>query len=216
MFLPLLLLLHTVPAVRGPALSAEIQHLQRMRTHDGLLKEVRYAERFTRSEERIWMERVLPPETAEHESGSGHLHGEDLTTAARHLRLGEDGQLRLEFVRRQDQVVFETETRDWSEVGFDGSWTRAFFLLDPVELSSLRPMRRKAPAGARWLVRENDREFYRVLWHERLALPLLIESGRKDGSLYNRTQVRPHPVARTLPWSGLEGFRRREYTDLLD
>ena len=210
-----------ISAGEPPAVSAMVHHHQHMVTRDGLTKDSRWSDRFLRSPGHVWIERVLPA-THVHEpeeAGGKHLHGEDWSSAARHLQITADGEIRLEFVQPEDRVIYETETRDWPEVGFDGSWTIASHLLDPASLASLPYASRKSPQpGLRWRERRDGQGFLRVLWSDRFQLPLIIESGNAEGTRTQSTriEIRPLPADAHMPWTRLGGFRRREYTDLLD
>lgn len=199
-----------------PAISARIHYTQRLETPDGMTKIVTFEERLLRAPGRVWQERVLPGNgrtaPADHED---HLHPGDLGVAARFLEKDTAGALHLSFIHPQG-VRIHAETRDYPEVGFDGSWATAFHILDPQRLEALKPLARKAPRGAQWYGTEDGSQFLRVLWSKRLELPLRIEAGSRDGRKLNVTEIQPGPLPGALPWDRLDGMQNKDYTDLLD
>lgn len=199
-----------------PSLSARIYYTQRLETPDGMTKIVTFEERLIRAPDRVWQERIRTDASADKHSGEeSHLHPRDLGVAARYLRKEASGALNLLFVHPQGMKI-HAETRDYPEVGFDGSWASAFHILDPARLAALKPLLRKAPKGAHWLGTEDQAQFLRVLWSTRLELPLRIEVGTLDGHKLNITEVRPGPLPKDPPWNHLEGLEEKDYTDLLD
>lgn len=200
-----------------PALSARIAHTHRVETPDGMTKTTTFEERFYRTADRVWLERVLPPSPAKGPSATEapHLHPGDLGIAARYLIRKPTGELDLTFVHPA-RVKVHAESRDYPEVGFDGSWANAFHLLDPEHLKVLKPLPREAPKGARWYGTEDATKFLRVLWSTDWELPLRMEAGSPDGRRLNITEFQPGPLPATLPWDQLAGMGEKDYTDLLD
>ena len=84
-----------------------------------------------------------------------------------------------------------------------------------VDLASLAPTTRTAPAGARWYERVGTADYMRVLWSERFALPLVIESGTRDGKHVSRTTVQ-RSTRFAPPWRTAREFRRIDLSDLGD
>lgn len=206
-------------AAEAPALSAILTYTQRVDTPDGMTRTTTFKERLVRAPGEVWQERILPGGVKPASEAAEHLHPKDLGVAARHLTRSAAGALALEFVH-PDGIRIHAETRDFPEVGFDGSWEAAFHILDPARLASLKPLpqspTRPAPEGARWLGTEDEGQYLRVLWSTRWELPLRIEAGSKDGRRVNLTEVQPGPLPASLPWDRLKGLPEKEYTDLLD
>jgi hypothetical protein len=199
-----------------PALSARVRYSQRLETPDGLTKTVTFEERMVRTQDQVWQERVLRDRQAlAHPGEDSHLHPKDLGVAARFLSRDASGALSLTFVHPMGLKI-HAEARDYPEVGFDGSWTTAFHLLDPARLAAMKPLDWKAPKGASWFESRDQTQFLRVLWSSELELPLKIEAGSLDGHRLNLTEVTPGPLPSKLPWEALQGLPEKEYTDLLD
>ncbi|WP_246860566.1 hypothetical protein [Noviherbaspirillum sp. UKPF54] len=222
------------PAAQGPDLDLAIRYYTRVLTAEGVLRESRYDETMLRRRDHVWVARVLPKEVA-HDHGDDHAH-EDRGAAAqqasarthehkhfnyavlsRHV-VREGGQPRLEFVDAREREVVAIAPADYDNVNFDGSWTNAFFLLDPQSVAALPLSNRPSPApGARWRERERNGVFQRVLWDERKMIPLVVESGDRQGRFFQRIEVKPRAaLATVLPWKGLQGYAQKEYADFLD
>lgn len=199
----------------SPALSARIHYTQHLETPDGLTKTVTFDEHLFRAQDKVWQERVLRDRPGQHSGEESHLHPKDLGVAARFLSRDASGVLSLTFVHPLGMKI-HAESRDYPEVGFDGSWASAFYLLDPARLASMKPLELKAPKGARWFETRDQTQFMRVLWSSELELPLKIEAGSLDGHHLNVTEVTPEPLPSKLPWDSLQGMQEKEYTDLLD
>lgn len=207
----------------GPLdLAATLTYSYHAVTADGVTKESRFQEKLYRVGNQVWTERILPanaPRDAkdghdEHE----HKHDLGLAAAAKHIVRDARGNLSLNFVRRADRQIIHAEQRDYSELGFDGSWEGAYYIVNPQQLQKMQRLKRPAAAGEVWYeLRQQDR-FVRVLWSEARQLPLLIESGSFDGSLYAKTEIKSEALPRLsqLPWNQLAHYQRKDYVDLLD
>ncbi len=222
------------PAVQGPDLDLSIRYYTRVLTAEGVLRESRYEETMLRRQDHVWVARVLPKaaahdhdgERAQQDKGAAakkasaqsHVHKHfNYAVLPRHV-MREGGKLRLEFVDAREREVVSVAPADYDNVNFDGSWTNAFFLVDPRSVAALPLSNRPSPAaGARWHEREKDGVFQRVLWDEQKMIPLLVESGDRKGSFFQSIEVKPQAgLRRTLPWQGLQGYAQKEYADFLD
>lgn len=203
-------------------------------TAEGVTREARYEETMLRRAGHVWTARVLPAGAAEQEhdhdahgakagphkvaarTSVGHKHFNPVTLP-RHVAL-EDGKLRLRFVDAHTKEVIAIPPGEYDNVGFDGSWDHAYYLLDTKGLKAMRVTNRASSVpGARWRERERDGLYERVLWDDKRALPLVIESGDKAGTFYHRTELQvAGGLTRDLPWQKLKGYAQREYADYLD
>ena len=196
-----------------------VRYYSKVLTNEGVLRESRYEENMLRRAAHVWVERVLPKEviTVEH-THSGHSHKNmNYALMSRHVML-EDGKVRLAYVDHAHRQVIAISPVEYDDVNFDGSWTNAFFLLDPKQVANL-PLspRRSAVPGARWHEQERKEVFQRVLWDQRRQIPLIIENGDKAGRFFNRIEVViEKPRSSALPWANLQGYAQREYADFLD
>ena len=212
-------------------LDARIAYYSKVVTAEGVTRESRFEETLVRRANHVWTARVLAAGVPVHDHDGHdkprisravvretavHKHFNPVVLP-RHLAL--DGkQLRLEYVDAQAREVIAVPPGEFDNVSFDGSWEHAYYLLDPKRLRAM-PLaaRQSAVAGARWRERERDGMFERVLWDERREIPLVIESGDKAGTTFNRLALTVQPgLRRDLPWQKLTGYARREYADFLD
>jgi len=210
---------HTAgPAAAGPAITAVIT----TETHDvdaeGVTRTSRYQERMVRRDDRVWIERVFPPGVAP--APATDVHELNLRVAARSFRRAGDGDggVAIELVSVADRLIIEVPAESFEDLGLSRRWTLAAELIDRSRLERGAPGAPPAPAGARWYHRATADGHLRVLWSDRFALPLVIESSRRDGRAHIRTTIRPEPLAAgaAAPWAQLDRFARKDLSDLRD
>lgn len=211
----------------APDLDLRIAYYSRAVSAEGVTREARFEETMLRRDGHVWTARVLPAPTAPHEHKPGVRHAAARATSVhkhfnpallpRHVAL-EGGKVRLEYVDAAAREVIAVPPGEFDNVAFDGSWARAYHLLDPARLRALPASGRKSDVpGARWHERERDGAYERVLWDERREVPLVIESGDTAGTSLHRMVLTVRPgVTADLPWRRLTGYARREYADFLD
>lgn len=214
----LALILAPAPGARAAQpWAATLTTEQRELTADGLERQVRFRERFVRLPDRVWLERLLPTGPAFPEAPHGGHRHLDLDQAARLVVRRPDGSLDLTFVHRGERTTVHAEPRDYPEVGFHDSWEVVAHLVDPATLKAMASgARSREYPGATWYERRDGAGFLRVLWHPGLEVALVVESGSADGRRYHRTSATPEALPTPLPWRALQGYREKDYTDLLD
>ena len=198
----------------APDLDLTVAYYSKTVTPDGVTRESRYEEKMQRRPGHVWSARVLPAHAVEREGA--HHHGFNHIVLPRHVSL--DGKTpRVEYIDAKERAVVAIPPSEFDNVNFDGSWERAFYLLDPRLLDAMPVSTRATTApGARWREREEGGVYQRVLWDERRQIPLVIESGDKAGTFYRRVDVTAQAGAGEAPWKKLQGYARREYSDFLD
>ncbi|HEX8405999.1 MAG TPA: hypothetical protein VF670_15355 [Duganella sp.] len=197
----------------APDLDLTVAYYSKVVTPDGVTRESRYEEKMLRRPGHVWSARVLPAHAAPQE---GHHHGFNHIVLPRHVTLAGKTP-RVEYVDAKERAVVAIPPSEFENVNFDGSWDRAFYLLDPKVLNAMPVTTRVTTVpGARWREREEGGVFQRVLWDEQRQIPLTIESGDKAGTFYRRVDVTPHAGAAEAPWKKLQGYAQREYSDFLD
>lgn len=204
----------------GPDLDLAIQHYSRVLTSDGVLRETRYDETMLRRAGHVWLARVLPAKRAaahDHEKG-GHQHSHPNYEALPRHVMRDGDKVRFEAVNAGEREVISVPPAEFGNVNFDGSWINAFFLMDPQRVAAL-PLstRPSAVAGARWREQEKNGVFQRVLWDDARMVPLVVETGDRAETFFERVTVKPLPrLTKSLPWTQVKGFAQREYSDFLD
>lgn len=217
---------------RAPDLDLAIRYYSKVLTAEGVTREARYEEKMLRRPGHVWVARVLlqtasahaldaAPETAKKNVSlkvkePEHAHFNHVLTS-RHVML-ENNQLRVEYVDAHNKNIVAIPASEYANVNFDGSWENSFYLLDPTLVKAM-PVSSKpsAVAGAQWHEREKNGVFQRVLWDNQKQIPLIIESGDKAATFYQRVEVTPQAsTTSALPWKNLQGYAQKEYADFLD
>jgi hypothetical protein len=107
---------------------------------------------------------------------------------------------------------------EYDNVNFDGSWHNAYYLIDPKIVAAM-PLSQRATsaANARWHEVSKNGLFQRVLWDEKMLIPLMIETGDQKNSFFQRISVSANArLIKDLPWSHQQGYAQKEYSDFLD
>ena len=204
--------------VSAADLDLKVAYYSKVVTPEGVTREARYEENVLRRAGHVWTTRVLLPHAAaqeDHKPGA-HKHFNHVVLA-RHVVLDKAGP-RIEFIDAHDKEVVSIPPAEYGNVSFDGSWDHAYYLLDSKRLQTMKlSTRTSAVAGARWREREDHNLFERVLWDEQRQVPLVIESGDKAASFFNRMEITVQPsLTRDLPWQKLNGYAQKEFADFLD
>lgn len=185
--------------------------------NDGVTRTTEYRERLIRQGDNVWTERIVPESSAaEHaaEHARGHRHF-DFSRAGRWLQKKADGTLRLLYADPHDRVLVDVDRTNYADVGFDGSWERARFLVDPASLAAMRV--EGAPVdGAQWYTNTRPEGRTRVLWDERQRFPREVRSESADRRIRRTVTATPEPLPARMPWTRVEGFERKGYNDFLD
>ncbi len=205
----------------GPSLDLDIAYYTRATTPEGVTREAHYKETMLRRPGHVWVERVLPAmprSDREGAIGGAAGHAEFNHAIAPHHVTWENNAVRIDLVDTREKAVVAIPAAEYGNVNFDGSWTNAYFLLDPKRVSAMPRSDRKSPvAGARWREQKKNGVFERVLWDENRHIPLTIESGDEAATFYRRIDVSVRPSLLTrLPWLQLRGYAQKEFSDYLD
>ncbi|MTV36483.1 hypothetical protein [Duganella radicis] len=197
-------------------LDVKIAYYSKVVTAEGVTREARYEEKMLRRAGHVWTARVLPAHADDDHKGGAHKHFNHVVLP-RHVML-ENGKPRVEFIDAHSREVVLVPPAEYDNISFDGSWDHAYYLLDSKRLKGM-PLSSRAStvAGARWREREEKGLFERVLWDDQKQIPLVIESGDKAATFFNRTELTVQAgVTRDLPWQKLKGYSQKEYSDFLD
>jgi hypothetical protein len=149
---------------------------------------------------------------AEHaHAGKEHKHL-DVAVAAHWITHDDAGILRVRLASQKDKVLVDVDKTDFANIGFDGSWFAAYYLIDPKALKDMKTAAKKGDLTT-YLSADKARPL-KVVWNERLKVPVLVES--IAGASRKRTVVRVHPPAKALPWQATQHYARKDYSDYLD
>jgi hypothetical protein len=182
---------------------------------DGVQRSTEYAERISRSNDHIWVSRMVPTKAhSDHDhakDGKAHKHL-DVSTASRWISKDALGNAQISLVPSGQKVLVNISKSDWENVGFDGSWDAAWGLIDPARL---KRMKTATVAGdlTTYILAEKGRSM-KVVWNTKLRVPVLVESS--DASSRRQTAVQVLQVALSRPWEQSRNFEKRDYSDYLD
>jgi hypothetical protein len=197
-----------------------VQHRIKVVGMDGITRTTEFSERVVRRKDQVWIERVLPGAVSarqhEHESAKGTHKHFNVAGAARWVSLGPDKQPRLTLVDAGDELMIDVDRPDYGNVGFDGSWEGAYFLLNPQVLSTMTQRGPRLPDGAQWYERRRAGGSVKVLWDEALKYPREVESVSGDGLETRSMRATTVSGGNNLPWEATRRFDRKGYNDLLD
>jgi hypothetical protein len=204
----------TLPAAAQDA-DVLVKHTAISAGQDGVKRTSEFAERIVRRQDQVWIERVVPAgwHTADDHSKADKSHKHlDTAAAARWITRGVDGTAGVRLASREDKVLVEVAKTDFENVGFDGSWAAAYYLIDPA---ALKRMKVTATQGdlTTYTSADTNRQL-KIIWNDKLKLPVLVES--RSGASSKRTTVEVSAQAKTLPWDGIKSYARKDYSDYLD
>ena len=207
-----------------PPLDADVRYDSKTVTHAGVVETRQFHNRLIRRPGHVWRERVIPLQVdgahvhAVATAAPSHKHV-DFDTASQHLSRGAQGEIRAEYVDRQQRQVIFVPPTEYSVSGFDGSWDNAAMMVAETTVMAMPVSARKAgTADAKWHEQAGHGWYNRVLWSDKYKVALIVESGKTDGTVVRRTVVEPTVVTpdRQLPWKKLAGFQQKEYDDFMD
>jgi hypothetical protein len=197
-----------------------VQHRTTVVGMDGITRTTEFTERVVRRSDQVWVERVLPRAAAarqhEHDKGGNSHKHFNAASASRWISRGTDNQPRLTLVDFREKLMIDVDRADYGNVGFDGSWEGAYFVLNPQVLSSMTRRGPALPDGAQWYERRRPTGSVKVLWDETLKFPREVESVSNDRTETRVMRATRAPDGKQLPWETTRGFERKGYNDLLD
>lgn len=200
-------------------LALQVEHVTTSIGSDGVTRTTRFGERLVRHDDQSWLERVLPPgahDEADHQAGGADHKHMDVSAASRWVTRSADGKLAVRIVDAHGRRLFDVGPPDYANIGFDGQWTTASQLLDPLQVRKMVPVKAATAEGTRLYELTGRDHRVQVLWDERGQFPRRIESSNARGTLRSVMTATRIPMPARMPWAGLEGYREHGYSDLLD
>jgi hypothetical protein len=202
----------------GPDMDLTINYFNREITTDGVVHESSYVEKMIRRKGHVWTQRVLPNHSKIETTQPNHEHKDfNYIVLPRHVSY-DGSKTSVEFIDSHERQVIYIAPTEYENVNFDGSWTNAYYLISP-QIISLMPIsaRPSSAAHTQWHELDKNGLFQRVLWDEKMNIPLVIETGDKAGTFLQRIKVqRNAKLMKNLPWNMLQGYIQKEYSDFLD
>lgn len=202
-----------------PELDLSIKYFNRELTPEGVLRESSYEEKMLRRNGHVWSYRVLPGKMAANDSAHPNHEHKDFNyiVLPRHVKF-DGSKIGVEFINNHDRQVINIVPTEYENVNFDGSWLNTFYLIDPKVIAGMPiSSRQSSVANAHWHEVLKNGLFQRVLWDERLSIPLIIETGNQKNTFFQRITVSADAkLVKDLPWAHLQGYAQKEYSDFLD
>lgn len=216
----LCLLIGAPVAVSAQDVDLVLTHTMKSVGIDGITRTAEFSERVVRRKDQIWTERIMPasaitaPDTARDEKEF------DTSRASRWIVRRANIKPELMLVNARAKLVVPIDKPDYDNVGFDGSWESAYYLLDPKSLKQMRAVGSRQADGAQWY--ENKRgdgaaqTVTKVLWDENLKYPRQVESARTNGSDQKKMVATKTATQTSLPWDLTKNYQHKNYADFLD
>lgn len=210
------------PAARGAVdLDALIRVESKTIGADGVTRTSQYEETFMRRGEQVWTQRIRPKQATAHHHGpdghNGHKHLDPLE-GGRLITL-EEGKPQLRLISASEKRVVSVPSVEFGNLGFDGSWERAYYLVTPAELKQFKPSSRATDVpDAQWFEKQGA-VHESILWDPKRQIPWVIESTNKQGSQWRRITVTPQKeLTAVVPWSPqrVKTYDQMLYSDFLD
>ncbi len=201
-------------SVHAQNLELLIQHQSTSMGADGVERSSAFSERMTRSNDQIWIHRVIPanaPDEHAHAGEKEHKHLE-WQTAVRWISKEPNGAVKLRLVPRDEKFIVNVSKTDFENVGFAGSWSGSWNLMDPAVLKRMTLVSTKGDFKT-YKTFDKGRQVD-VVWNTKLDIPMSVES--KDATSRNKTTVKLLAVSKAQPWDALKGYQSKDYTDYLD
>ncbi len=207
-------------AMAATNLALEVTHQSSTVGADGIKRDTSFTENVIRQDDTVWIERVIPAgaySAAGHEKSkkpNGHKHV-DLNNAVRWIQKLPDGKLKLRLVSLTDKVIVDVAPNEYANVGFDGLWTAAYHLIDPLVLKKLKPG--KTEEENQWFESpQSSTGGVRILWNGSTEIPMKVLTHNSIGNTMRSTTVRVIGGSPKTPWRNLSKFSVKEYSDFLD
>jgi len=209
----------------GPATLVDLDALIRVESRsmgaDGVARSSVYEENFMRRGPQVWTRRIIPRQAPV------HAHDKDEKAGHKHLDPFEGGRLitlvdgkpQMSLILPHEKTVVAIPSVDFGNLGFDGSWERAYHLVTQRELSALQPTTRKSDIpGTQWYEKKGETT-ESVLWDRQRMVARVIESSNRQGNQWRRVTLLPQSdLGKTVPWDAqrIQTYEQLRYSDFLD
>jgi hypothetical protein len=206
-------------AMHLPAMAKDLEllvsHKSVVRGADGIKRTIEFSEKIIRTNDQVWIERVLPVATHEHAKSAKESHAQktlDVESAVRWISRTDNGEVQMRLVPPNTKVLVNVGKVDYSNIGFDGSWTTAWNLLDPQTLKKMSLDSTRSTVKN--YSQSNGSRTIKIAWNTTINIPEKITMA--DGSSERETKVQVISQRPTLPWTQVAKYAQKDYSDFLD
>jgi hypothetical protein len=131
----------------------------------------------------------------------------------------EDGTPQLRLISASEKRVITVPSVEFGNLGFDGSWERAYYWVTQLEFKSFKPSSRLSDVpDAQWFEKMGEvNEF--ILWDNKRQIPWVIESTNRQGNQWRKITVTPRKeMTAVTPWNPqlIKQYDQMLYSDFLD
>jgi len=186
--------------------------------NDGVTRTTEFRERFLRQGTSVWTERILPKPMASDHAENGHVGHRhfNLARSASWVQSAAPNGVKLQLVDSQDRVLVDVDRSNYADVGFEGSWEKAYFLIDPRALKTMNNEGAGPVPGTHWYSSARSGARLRILWDESRRLPREVHSETMDGRQRRSMVASIETMPVTPPWVRTDTYERKGYNDFLD
>lgn len=203
----------------APADALRVEYHQWKLGKDGVRQEMSYAELIYRQPDSLWIERVVP-DAVQHlhddhqHAGMGHKH-DDVTGAPLWIERDTQGKLDVKLVDRDEKRLIDIAEAYYGNVGFDGHWTESWHLADPETLKNLKPTKTTADGLETYEINRGNQHIT-LVWNSKGQYAQSISAKDEHGLSGRTINASEIKSPKTLPWTQLNAYLPRDYSDLLD
>ena len=195
---------------------------------DGITRSAEFSERVVRRKDQIWTERIIPAEALSllKEKNINNEKEFDTALASRWVVRRNHAKPELMLVSARAKLVVPIDKPDYENVGFDGSWESAYYLLDPKILTQMRALGARQADGGQWYESnsqtkrgestQTSHSVTKIFWDETLKYPRQIESTRANKSDTKKMVATKAETTKILPWDLTKTYQHKNYADFLD
>jgi helix-turn-helix protein len=125
----------------------------------------------------------------------------------------------LRLISASEKRVITVPSVEFGNLGFDGSWERAYYWVTQLEFKSFKPSSRLSDVSdAQWFEKMGEvNEF--ILWDNKRQIPWVIESTNRQGNQWRKITVTPRKeMTAVTPWNPqlIKQYDQMLYSDFLD
>ncbi|KEY60852.1 hypothetical protein [Serratia sp. DD3] len=185
---------------------------------------VDYRDLMYRRTDQVWIERELPENLRasqahghdDHASPhAGHAHSEAQGAPLLIKRDAATGKVSVQVILDELHRVIDVELAHYGNVGYGGSWSAAYWLIDPNALSRMEKQGGVKDGVQHYLLQKGERTI-QVAWDVAGQYARSIEQRDSHGTSIQRMTATPFNDPQILPWQKLTDYQRGDYSDLLD
>ena len=172
--------------------SYKIEHYTMSVGRDGIKRETSYSENLYRQGSELIYVRNVPASFSKKKDSHAH-HDErhfDSSLTPQLVTLKKNGEVAFAFLDIDNKTRIEVSKTEFNSVGFSGSWSGSYSLVDPAIFKSMVKKGAGQPSNTVWYEQVSDKGITRILWDEKNKIALEVELSSKDGLMKKRSTAK--------------------------